>query len=139
MSSSKQKKNAKEIPSLPGEPMSDSEDPDKDSRKAEAVASNPSEITPPAAYYTSHSRHKERRNRPSHIQQLLYQVLEKMSDEIKQDKNMARLQSEVIDPLIQYSFRRMYPYIMMTTVIVLLLLITVIASLTLIIRLNFSK
>ena len=108
-------------------------------QEEETAASNSSQPTMTTTYYTSRSRRKEKQNRPSHIQQLLYQVLEKMIDEIKQDKNMLRLQSEVIDPLIQYSFRRMYPYIMVTTVIVLLLLITVIASLTLIIRLNFSK
>ena len=47
-------------------------------------------------------------------------LLEKIIIEIKREENMNKIQSEIMDPLIYYTYRRIYPYFLITIIIFLL-------------------
>ena len=55
------------------------------------------------------------------IKELTNKILDKILNEIKQPENMTKIEKIVLDPLIKYTYTRMYPYISM---IIILLLIT---------------
>ena len=44
-------------------------------------------------------------------------MLEKVIFEIKKEENMTKIQTEVMDPLIHYTYKRIYPYFLITIVI----------------------
>lgn len=55
-------------------------------------------------------------------------------NEIKKDKNVNLLKDEVINPLIDYTFHRLYPYILVTSVIFFLTFILAVIILYLILK-----
>ena len=55
-------------------------------------------------------------------------------NEIKKDENVSLLKNEVINPLIDYTFHRLYPYILVTSVIFFLTFILAVIILYLIIK-----
>lgn len=54
------------------------------------------------------------------IRELTEGVLEKFTNEIKKKENMNKLKINLIDPLIQYCYSRLYPYFLLITIIFLL-------------------
>lgn len=56
--------------------------------------------------------------------------------ECKKDENLNRMKVFVIDPLIEYTFKRLYPYIVITSVIFFLTFILAIIILFLILKTN---
>ena len=56
--------------------------------------------------------------------------------ECKKDVNLNRMKVFVIDPLIEYTFKRLYPYIVITSVIFFLTFILAIIILFLILKTN---
>ena len=54
--------------------------------------------------------------------------------EIKKEKNVTLLKDEVINPLIDYTFHRLYPYILVTSVIFFLTFILAVIILYLILK-----
>ena len=70
------------------------------------------------------------------IQKLTIEVLDKIIEEIKRENNISKIQVSLIDPLIHYTFDRMYPYIIVTAIIFLLTFLLAITILLLIIRSN---
>jgi hypothetical protein len=51
------------------------------------------------------------------------ELLEKCIIEVKKKENMTKIQSNLMDPLIDYLLSRLYPYIMVSTIIFLLILL----------------
>ena len=56
--------------------------------------------------------------------------------ECKKDENLNKMKVFVIDPLIEYTFKRLYPYILITSVIFFLTFILAIIILYLILKSN---
>ena len=54
------------------------------------------------------------------VKELTSKCLEKVIEEVKKEENMTKLQKEIMDPLIQYTYKRIYPYFLITIVIFLL-------------------
>ena len=57
-------------------------------------------------------------------------------NEFKKEKNLNKMKVFVIDPLIEYTFKRLYPYILITSIIFFLTFILAIVILFLIIKTN---
>lgn len=55
-------------------------------------------------------------------------------NEIKKEQNVSLLKDEVINPLIDYTFHRLYPYILVTSVIFFLTFLLAVIILYLIIK-----
>ena len=51
------------------------------------------------------------------------ELLEKCIIEVKKKENMDKIQYNLMDPLIDYIIRRLYPYIMVSSIIFILILI----------------
>ena len=50
-------------------------------------------------------------------------IIDKIIVEIKNEKNLHKLEDNLIDPLIQYTFKRIYPYVALASIIFLLIFI----------------
>ncbi len=60
--------------------------------------------------------------------------------ELKKNNNMEKIQLGVIEPLLQYSFSKLYPYILITSIIFFLIFIVGLVILFLLIKiLYFGK
>jgi uncharacterized membrane protein len=55
------------------------------------------------------------------IGELTKGAIEKFTNEIKKEENMDKLKHNVIDPLIQYCYSRLYPYFLCITILFLLI------------------
>ena len=54
------------------------------------------------------------------VKELTSKCLEKVIAEVKKEENMNKIQTEIMDPLIHYTYKRIYPYFLITIVIFLL-------------------
>jgi len=54
------------------------------------------------------------------IKKLTNKIIEKLITEIKQPEHMKKLQINILDPMIDYTYRRLYPYFLVTTIVFLL-------------------
>ena len=54
------------------------------------------------------------------IKDLTSKLLEKSIQELKKEENMNKIQTEILNPLIYYTYKRIYPYFLITIVIFLL-------------------
>lgn len=54
------------------------------------------------------------------VKELTAKLLEKAILEIKKEENMTKIQSDIMDPLIYYTYKRIYPYFLITIIIFLL-------------------
>tara|TARA_B100001989_G_C24337387_1_gene363229 strand:+ start:230 stop:451 length:222 start_codon:yes stop_codon:yes gene_type:complete len=57
-------------------------------------------------------------------------------NEFKKEENLNKMKVFVIDPLIEYTFKRLYPYILITSIIFFLTFILAIVILFLILKSN---
>ena len=57
-------------------------------------------------------------------------------NEFKKEENLNKMKVFVIDPLIEYTFKRLYPYILVTSIIFFLTFILAIVILYLILKSN---
>ena len=53
------------------------------------------------------------------ITKLINKCLDTGLDEIKQPENMKKIQKNLVDPMIHYTYKRLYPYFLVTTIIFL--------------------
>lgn len=53
----------------------------------------------------------------------LSSIIDKLICEIKKKENMNKLEKNLIDPLINYTFKKLYPYLALASVIFLLIFI----------------
>ncbi len=51
------------------------------------------------------------------------ELLEKCIIEVKKKENMDKIQNNLMDPLIDYIIRRLYPYLLVSSIIFILILI----------------
>lgn len=54
------------------------------------------------------------------VKELTKKCLESSIEEIKKEENMNKIRTEVVDPLIHYTYKRIYPYFLITIIIFLL-------------------
>lgn len=54
------------------------------------------------------------------VKELTSKILEKILVEIKKPDNMDKIKGELLEPLIQYTYNRIYPYFFITIIIFLL-------------------
>ena len=72
------------------------------------------------------------------INSLTNEILEKILLEIRKKENIEKIHENVIDPLVNYTFQKIYPYVIITSIIFLLTFLIAIIILLLIIRNNFK-
>tara|TARA_Y100000590_G_scaffold379385_1_gene447007 strand:+ start:480 stop:704 length:225 start_codon:yes stop_codon:yes gene_type:complete len=73
------------------------------------------------------------------LQKFTTDILDKILIEIKKDKNMNKIHNNLIDPLVSYTFKKIYPYITTLFVLLILIVLIIIAILLLNIKNNFKK
>lgn len=73
------------------------------------------------------------------ISQFASDILDKTIIELKKDENMNKIHINLIDPLIDYSFRRIYPYLIVTAIIFILTFILAILILIFLIIFIYRK
>ena len=65
------------------------------------------------------------------------ELLDKVIAEIKKPENMDKIHISIIDPLIHYTFNKLYPYILVSSIIFFLIFLLVITTLLLLIRMTY--
>jgi len=73
------------------------------------------------------------------ISEFASDILDKIIIELKKDQNMKKIQINLIDPLIYYSFNRIYPYFIVTAIIFILTFILAILILFFLIIIIYKK
>ena len=68
------------------------------------------------------------------INKLSNEFAEYFFEEVKKEENIQKIKDNVINPLIDYTFHRLYPYILVTSVIFFLTFILAVIILYLIIK-----
>jgi len=63
-------------------------------------------------------------------------ILDKLVIEIKKEENINKIHKNIVDPIILYSFQRVYPYLLITFIIFLLTFILAILIFVYLIRFN---
>ena len=70
------------------------------------------------------------------IKEVTEKLIDKFINEFKRKENSDKIQIHIIDPIVQYAFSRVYPYIIMTSVIFFLTFIVAVAILFFILKGN---
>lgn len=73
------------------------------------------------------------------IKELTNQLLEKFINELKRKENIRKIQINLVDPLIDYTFHRLYPYVLVVTIIFFLTFLLALSIFFLIIKNNCSN
>jgi len=68
------------------------------------------------------------------ISSVTSEIIDIFAKEFKKDENQKKIKREMIDPIIMYTFDRLYPYIAAASVIFILTFLLAIVILVLIIR-----
>ena len=71
--------------------------------------------------------------------QLANDCITKFINECKKDENIERIHKNVIDPIIAYTLKKIYPYIIVSSAIFGLTLILAIVILFILLKSSFSK
>ena len=66
-------------------------------------------------------------------------VLEKLINEIKKPENMSKIHNNIIDPLIHYTFDKLYPYILISSIVFFLIFIFAFCIFIILLRINHSN
>ena len=48
------------------------------------------------------------------------EILDKIIEEVSKAENISKIESNVVEPLIMYTFKRLYPYLLMSSIIFIL-------------------
>ena len=70
------------------------------------------------------------------IKEIIGDLLDHTISEVKQEKNMRRIQINILDPIITYTFSQMYPYIIITSILFFFTFIIAVAILIFVMRAN---
>lgn len=68
------------------------------------------------------------------VKDIIRDVLHHTLDEVKQEDNMTKLRCNLIDPIVQYAFAQLYPYIIVTSILFFFIFILAVAILIFILR-----
>jgi hypothetical protein len=86
----------------------------------------------------SQSPQPESQSQPSSLTSLLTnQMLEKIVREVRKKENMDKIHGSIIDPLIQYTYNKIYPYILIVFGVLILIFLIIVVILLLILRPRF--
>ena len=72
------------------------------------------------------------------ISKITNDLLDKVISEIKKKENITKIQLNIIDPIVQYTISKCYPYILAMSIIFSILLIFIIIILFLTVKINFK-
>tara|TARA_B100000767_G_scaffold274957_1_gene309773 strand:- start:2129 stop:2347 length:219 start_codon:yes stop_codon:yes gene_type:complete len=70
------------------------------------------------------------------MEKIVDELTQHFIEEFKKDDNINKVKVFLIDPLIEYTFKKLYPYILVTSIIFFLTFILAIVILFLIIKSN---
>ena len=70
------------------------------------------------------------------IKDITKEILERIINELKTPENIEKMHKEVLEPIIGYTFHRLYPYILISSIIFILTFILAVAILLLVIKAN---
>lgn len=62
------------------------------------------------------------------------EILDKIIDQISKPENISKIEMNVVEPLIMYTFKRLYPYLLMSSVIFILTFLVALLILLLLIK-----
>ncbi len=65
-------------------------------------------------------------------------IIDRILQEVNKEENMTKIHTNLVDPLIEYTFKRLYPYMMISGIIFLLTFLLAILILILLIK-NVAK
>ena len=70
---------------------------------------------------------------------LTEELLEKIINEVKKPENMSKIHNSVIDPLIHYTFDKLYPYILISSIVFFLIFIFAFCIFIILLRINLTN
>ena len=73
------------------------------------------------------------------IKKLTNDLLDKFIIEINKKENVTKVQRQIVDPLIEYTFHKLYPYILVSAIIFFLTFLLALSIFFLIIKNNMKK
>jgi hypothetical protein len=68
------------------------------------------------------------------IKEITLKLLDKVLEEIKKEDNITKIQNELLNPLITYTYKKIYPYLLLTIIIFLLTFILALMILIILIK-----
>ncbi len=77
--------------------------------------------------------------KPSRIKSLVLQLVNQLIVEVRKHENLEKIQLEVLDPLIQYTFSRLYPYILATSIVFFIIFLLAILIFLLILKMYWHQ
>tara|TARA_B100000315_G_C14010597_1_gene334321 strand:+ start:241 stop:468 length:228 start_codon:yes stop_codon:yes gene_type:complete len=72
----------------------------------------------------------------SSIKQFTCDILDKFINEIKKEENMDKIKENVLSPMVEYIFKRLYPYIVVTSIIFILTFVLAVAIFYMVFKTN---
>ena len=69
---------------------------------------------------------------------LTTEIVDNIILEAKKENNMTQIKRDIMDPLIDYTFQKLYPYILVTSILFFMIFILAISILYMLIRKNMS-
>jgi hypothetical protein len=73
------------------------------------------------------------------ISKFTQEILNKIIDEISKAENISKIEQNIVEPLIMYTFKRLYPYLVMSSIIFILTFLVALLILLLLIKQIKSK
>ena len=73
------------------------------------------------------------------LSKLTNELLEKIIIEVRKPENMTKIHVNIIDPLIHYTFDKLYPYILISSIIFFLIFIFAFSVFVLMIRIRITN
>ena len=73
------------------------------------------------------------------IKKITNDLLDKFIFEINKKANLNKIQNQLVDPLIDYTFHKLYPYILVSSIIFFLIFLLALSIFFLIIKNNMKK
>ena len=70
------------------------------------------------------------------ISKFTKEILDKIIEEVSKAENISKIESNVVEPLIMYTFKRLYPYLLMSSIIFILTFLVALLILLLLILQN---
>ena len=73
------------------------------------------------------------------VKELTSKCLESALEELKTEENMTKIQKEMLDPLIHYTYNRIYPYFLIIVILFLIISLFSLVNFFLLLKILLSK
>lgn len=73
------------------------------------------------------------------VRDIIKDILNHTLEEVREKENMERLRCHLIDPIVQYAFAQLYPYIIVTSILFFFIFILAVAILIFVLRSSYSN